>query len=195
VLAGEATAIPKARDGVVEAIRVLQVARASAVKARTQVANQLKALIVTAPDALGQALRPLPTEERVARCAQLPRRWQALDRESHELDADLAELTQQAAPRLLAEPGVGPGCAARLLVAAGDNPTRRRNDAALAALCGASPVEASSGSAAAGEGAQDDEQGQRLDRLRRRRGRVRQRAGQPEGDAGDDQHPSVATNA
>jgi transposase len=45
----------------------------------------------------------------------------------------------------LAEPGVGPGCAARLLVAAGDNPTRLRNDAALAALCGASPVEASSG--------------------------------------------------
>jgi transposase len=164
VLAGEATAVPKARDGVVEAIRVLRVARASAVKARTQVANQLKALIVTAPDALGHALRPLATAQRVARCVRLrpragaqpaeatkralrhlARRWQALDREIRALDADLAELTRRAAPRLLAEPGVGPGCAARLLVAAGDNPTRLRSDAALAALCGASPVEASSG--------------------------------------------------
>jgi transposase len=164
VLSGEATAVPKARDGAVEAIRVLHVARSSAVKARTQVANQLKALIVTAPDRLGRALRPLTTEERVARCVRLrpgagaepdeatkralrhlARRWQALDREIRALDADLAELTHRAAPRLLAEPGVGPGCAARLLVAAGDNPTRLRSDAALAALCGASPVEASSG--------------------------------------------------
>ena len=58
VLAGEATAVPKARDGMVEAIRVLQVARASPVKGRTQVANQLKALILTAPDPLRRALRP-----------------------------------------------------------------------------------------------------------------------------------------
>ena len=164
VLAGEATAVPKARDGVVESIRVLQVARASAVKARTQVANQLKALAVTAPAALRAALLPLPTTQRVARCAQLrpgpgtapreateralrhlARRWQHLDTEVRELDADLAALTREAAPRLLAQPGVGPGCAARLLVAAGDNPARLRSDAALAALCGASPVEASSG--------------------------------------------------
>jgi hypothetical protein len=41
--------------------------------------------------------------------------------------------------------GIGPQIAARLLLVAGDNPTRLRNDAALAALCGASPVEASSG--------------------------------------------------
>jgi transposase len=164
VLAGEATAVPKARDGVVEAIRVLQVARASAVKARTQVANQLKALAVTAPGALSPELRPLTTDQRVARCARLrprsgadpceatkralrhlARRWQHLDREIRALDADLAALTRQAAPRLLAEPGVGPGSAAKLLVAAGDNPDRLRSDAALAALCGASPIEASSG--------------------------------------------------
>jgi transposase len=164
VLAGEATAVPKARDGIVESIRVLQVARASAVKARTQVANQLKALAVTAPDALRGALLPLPTAQRVAWCAalhpgpggtppeataralrHLARRWRALDAEIRELDADLAALTQAAAPRLLSQPGVGPGCAAKLLVAAGDNPDRLRSDAALAALCGASPVEASSG--------------------------------------------------
>lgn len=54
-------------------------------------------------------------------------------------------LTKTAAPRLLAERGVGPETAARLLIVAGDNPDRLRSDSALAALCGASPVEASSG--------------------------------------------------
>lgn len=164
VLAGDATAIPKARDGVVESLRVLQVARASAVKARTQVANQLKAVVLTAPAALPHDLRRLSTPERAARCAalrpgmgaeplaatkralrHLARRWQYLDRAIDELDVDLAALTQQAAPRLLAEPGIGPASAAKLLIAAGDNPERLHSDAALAALCGASPIEASSG--------------------------------------------------
>ena len=57
----------------------------------------------------------------------------------------LSELTAQAAPRLLKQPGIGPEIAARMLLVAGDNPTRLRNDSALAALCGASPIEASSG--------------------------------------------------
>ncbi len=54
------------------------------------------------------------------------------------------QLTGQAAPRLLAQPGIGPETAAKLLILAGDNPARLRSDSALAALCGASPVEASS---------------------------------------------------
>jgi transposase len=40
---------------------------------------------------------------------------------------------------------VGPDSAAALLIAAGDNPGRLHSEAAFAALCGASPVEASSG--------------------------------------------------
>ena len=75
----------------------------------------------------------------------LARRHQTLDVEIAELDAILAELTARAAPRLLKESGIGPEIAARMLLVAGDNPTRLRNDAALAALCGASPIEASSG--------------------------------------------------
>jgi transposase len=74
----------------------------------------------------------------------LARRWQQLDEEVHELDIDLKQLTRLAAPRLLAEPGIGPETAARLLILAGDNPDRLRSDTALAALCAASPVEASS---------------------------------------------------
>lgn len=68
-----------------------------------------------------------------------------LDREIAELDAMLTRLVSQAAPRLLKQPGIGPEIAARMLLIAGDNPTRLRNDSALAALCGASPIEASSG--------------------------------------------------
>lgn len=75
----------------------------------------------------------------------LARRWMALDKEVHELDTQLACLATQAAPRLLARFGVGPQTAATLLVTAGDNPTCLRNEAAMAALCGVSPLSASSG--------------------------------------------------
>jgi transposase len=56
VLAGVATAAPKRRDGIVESIRVLRTARSGAVKARTAAINQLKALLVTAPASLREAL-------------------------------------------------------------------------------------------------------------------------------------------
>ena len=137
-------------------------ARASAVEARAQAMIQLKTVIITAPDALREDLGALRTDNSwraVDACSadsrrdalsatrhalrSLARRHQALDAEIAELDGRLAELTAQAAPRLLTQPGIGPEIAARLLLVAGDNPTRLRNDAALAALCGASPIEAS----------------------------------------------------
>lgn len=105
VLSGEASAIPKPRDGIVESIRVLRHPRASAVKSRTQAALQLRNLIVTAPDELRDPLIGLTTKQAVARCARmrrtsrldaiaatrkalrtLARRWQALDIEVRELD-------------------------------------------------------------------------------------------------------------
>ncbi|MDG9702611.1 transposase [Streptomyces sp. DH37] len=48
-------------------------------------------------------------------------------------------------PALLRVQGIGPDSAAALLIAAGDNPDRVRGEASFAALCGAGPVEASSG--------------------------------------------------
>lgn len=77
----------------------------------------------------------------------LARRWNALHEELHELDKQLTRLTKLAAARILGRFGVGPQTAATLLITAGDNPTRLRNEAALAALCGVSPPEASSGKA------------------------------------------------
>ena len=164
VLSGQATAAPKARDGIVESIRVLRNTRASAIKARTQAILHIKNLIVTAPDELRETLSPLTNRQLVKHCARmhrssrrdslaatrhamrsLARRHQDLDCEIAELDELLGDLIAQAAPRLLKQPGIGPEIAARMLLVAGDNPTRLRSDAALAALCGASPIEASSG--------------------------------------------------
>jgi transposase len=161
---GDELAAPKTRDGIVEAIRVLRISRASAVKSRTQTILQLRNLILTAPEDLRDALRDLTVKQLVEHCARwhrrapdgarqatrqalrsLARRHQQLDAEIAELDRDILRLIRRAAPRLLAQPGIGPETAARLLIVAGDNPQRLRSDAALAALCGASPVEASSG--------------------------------------------------
>jgi transposase len=164
VLAGEANAIPKAQSGIVEAMRAVSMARRSAVKAKTQAINQLRALLVTAPESIRAKLWKGRPEQCVARCAQLQSlgdtpllqaltntlrllasRWMNLAKELHQHDAAIVDLTKRAGRRLLGRFGVGPQTAATLLVTAGDNPNRLRSEAALAALCGASPLEASSG--------------------------------------------------
>ena len=76
---------------------------------------------------------------------RLARRYQALDAEIAELDVKIRRLCAKANPALLAANGVGPDTAAALLVAAGDNPERLKSERSFAALCGASPVQASSG--------------------------------------------------
>ncbi len=132
VLSGRATGIPKNRDGAVEAVRVLRIARRSAVKARTQAMNQIRGLLVSAPAILREQttgldraalirtlarLRPgddlsHPLAATRAALRRLARRHQALDTEITELDAELGPLTRQAAPALLELFGVGPETAA-----------------------------------------------------------------------------------
>ncbi|WTW96022.1 IS110 family transposase [Streptomycetaceae bacterium NBC_01309] len=165
VLSGRAGGTPKARTGIVEAIRALRVVRKSAVKARTQTINQIRTLIVTAPSAVRDKLRGLATRELVDSLARsrpagdsadpacavrtalrrLARRYQALDTEIKDADREIGPLVAQAAPTLLALPGVGPETAGQLLTSAGDNPERLRSEAAFAHLCGTAPVPASSG--------------------------------------------------
>lgn len=166
VLAGEATTVPKDRTGVVEAIRILHVTRRSAVKAKTQAANQMKDLILTAPDPIRAKLRGLSTRQRVQACASwrpgtatptdpstatrralhdLACRWLVLHDEARMLEAQLRELLTATVPSLMAEQGVGSDSAAKLVIAAGQNPERLHSEAAFAALCGTSPVENSSG--------------------------------------------------
>src|SRR5450759_3758042 len=82
VLAGVATGTPKAGDGRVEMIRMLKIARDSAVKARAQSLNQIRALLVTAPAELRESLAGLTVGRLLDRCAAFrpgvldsPRRW------------------------------------------------------------------------------------------------------------------------
>ena len=165
VLAGEAVGEPKSADGRVEMIRVLRSARQSAVKARTQAANQLQGLRVTAPEELLNRLRNLSTKELVAVAARfrlgddlrdvpsatkfalrsVARCYEALSEEIAELDAHLGRLVAQVAPELVSLAGIGTENAATLLIVTGDNPQRLRSEASFASLCGVSPIEASSG--------------------------------------------------
>ena len=146
-------------------VRALRVARAGAVKARTQAGNQLRDLILTAPEQVRQQLAGLPGQRQVdlaarfrprglagpaegakAAMASVARRHQELAAEIARLDAAPGELLTRAAPQqLLAKQGVATVVAATLLATAGDNPSRVRREASFAALCGASPVDASSG--------------------------------------------------
>jgi transposase len=165
VLSGRARGVPKERGGVVEAIRVLRVARRSAVKARTQVINQVRALLVTAPAVLRERLAGLGRGALVDKLARsrpgaelsdplvatrwalrrLARHHQVLDIEVVELDAQLGVLVARAAPAVVGLNGVGTDTAGQLLVTAGGNPDRMRSEAAFAHLAGAAPIPASSG--------------------------------------------------
>jgi len=164
VLAGRDAGLAKADHDRVGMIRTLRVARRSAVKMRTQTINQMKALVVTAPDELRSHLRQLnstglvavsanarpgligtPTAAAKMALRSLAIRHQGFTAELNALDRELDRLTVEAAPALTTLKGVGSDVAGALLVAAGDNPERLRSDAAFASLCGVSPVPASSG--------------------------------------------------
>ena len=166
-LSGKAAAIPKQTDGIVESIRQLRVARRGAVKARSAALAQLGDLLVTAPEPLRRQLsepktlrgtasrcrrlRPALSElEQPAQAARfalrsLARRIGLLDEEIAALDRQLGQLVHSAAPRTTALLGISTGHAGQLLVSAGQNVERLRGEASFAALCGASPLPASSG--------------------------------------------------
>jgi len=108
-----------------------------------------------APDQLRQDLEPLSTIQRVRRCARfrtgdlthpaeatkhalrtLARQNQTLNDDLADLRRHLDQLTITANPALRAAKGIGADTASILLIAAGDNPERLRNEASSAALCG-----------------------------------------------------------
>jgi transposase len=164
VLAGDATVIPKAADGPIEAVRQLRVARAGAMKARTAAANQMHSLTDTAPEELRGRLRSLTTLQRAQLCARLRPgdvltpadaakralrsvaiRWLALRDETLELTRDIKRILDTIAAPMLERHGVGYETTGALLCAAGDNPERLDTEGSYAALCGSSPVEISTG--------------------------------------------------
>ena len=147
-----------------EALRLLLLARRSAVDVRREALGQVRVVIVTAPDQLRQELRGLPVGKLLDRCRRLRQiraagadelatrlvlrslalRIAAATSEAEQLERELLGHVRALAPALLDEPGVGPIVAAQLIVAWSHH-GRLRSEAAFARLAGVAPVPASSG--------------------------------------------------
>jgi len=164
VLSGIATAVPKTADGTVEMIRQVKIAKDTATKARSQAIITLKTIIVNAPAELREILEPLGDKALIEECRKLryesmsgpvdaarytlralADRYHALEQETRLHDRVLTTLTNRAAPALTSLFGIAEDSAAELLIVVGDNPERIHSEAALAKLCGACPIPASSG--------------------------------------------------
>jgi len=164
-LSGSASVTPKRRNGPVEQMRVLMVARRSAREQRIATLNQLRQVVICAPDPIrarfkdryktglvseAAAMRPRKGNDPIVHTTNvvirgLARRIKDLDDEIRTLDDALTELIGQTAPSLLDCHGVGVVTAATLLVTAGDNPDRLHTERSWAHLCGVSPVPTGSG--------------------------------------------------
>jgi hypothetical protein len=164
-MACEHPATPRQR-GLREALRMVLRTRHSVLVSRTKAINELKSLIVVAPEHLRAQLRHRTLPRQLATIAQMQApagatsehrttvftlrsiaaRVRFLSEQLPDLDRELDALLQQhpAGPALLAEPGVGPVVAAQLLVS-WSHSGRVRSEAAFASLAGAAPLEASSG--------------------------------------------------
>lgn len=164
VLSGAANATPKTGEGVVEMIRQVKIAKDTATKARTQAIVTLKTVLVNAPAELRETLEPLNDRELLEACRALryesmdgpedaarytlralADRHRRLDYEARRHERVLDTLTERAAPTLTSHFGIAADSAAEMLIVVGDNPERIRSEAALAKLCGACPIPASSG--------------------------------------------------
>jgi len=164
-LSGEATVTPKTRNGPIEQIRVLMVARRSAREQRIQSLNQLRHLVFTAPDEIRVRFKDRPKTGLINEAANmrprkgsapvthttyvvirnLARRIRALNAEMAEIDRMLTGLITETAPELFELYGVGVDTAASLLVTAGDNSDRLHAEGSWAHLCGVVPLPANSG--------------------------------------------------
>jgi transposase len=164
--AGKRTVTPKSRDGMIESLRVLKACRKTAVAARRVTLQMIHNTIVCAPDELREALRRMTRMQLIRALAawrpdltdyrnvisayrialkSLGRRYLELHDEIADLDAMIIAIVDELAPALVARNSIGHGSAAQLLLTAGENAERLRSEASFAALCGVSPVPASSG--------------------------------------------------
>ncbi len=175
----EETSTPKSRKGNVESMRVLRIPLESFTKARTTYINQVKDILVTAPNELRSELKALNSKALLTKCSRfrdtnpstvvgatklslksLADKCLETEHELELIEGALKGLVIATNVSLLSEKGAGVDVASTLLVVAGDNPERLKSEASLAALCGVSPIDASSG----------NNQRQRLNRGGDRRG-------------------------
>ncbi|NAS22088.1 IS110 family transposase [Herbidospora sp. NEAU-GS84] len=165
-LSGRRVITPKTRDGMVESLRVLRIARTTAVKSRRVALQMLRAQIISAPEELRDQLRNLTRMQLTRTIAawrpdvtafrdpvaatrialkSLARRYLELHDEIADLDDLIEPLVRELAPSLLDAAGFGVENTAQLLISCGDNPSRLGSEARFAKLCGVAPLPASSG--------------------------------------------------
>ncbi len=163
---GRRTVTPRTRDGMVESLRILVACRKTAVSARRVALQMLHNTIVCAPDRLRDQLRQMTRMQLIRTLAasrpdltayrdvesayriglkSLARRYVELHDEIADLDVMIKAIVAELAPELISRSSIGSNSAAQLLLTAGDNPERLKSEAGFAALCGVSPVPASSG--------------------------------------------------
>lgn len=164
--AGIRTVTPKTRDGMVESLRVLKTCRKTAIGARRIALQMIQTQIISAPDELRDQLRNMTRMQLIRTLAawrpdlsgyrnvttayrialkSFARRYLELHDEIADLDVMIKVIVDDLAPDLVSRQGVGYESASQLLITAGDNPQRLHSEASFAALCGASPIPASSG--------------------------------------------------
>jgi transposase len=163
---GKRTVTPKSRDGMIESLRVLKACRKTAVAARRVALQMIQNTIICAPDELRESLRKMTRMQLIRTLAawrpdltdyrnvvsayrislkSLGRRYLELHDEIADLDTMIIAIIDELAPTLVARNSIGHGSAAQLLLTAGDNSERLHSESGFAALCGVSPVPASSG--------------------------------------------------
>ncbi|WP_108257754.1 IS110 family transposase [Mangrovicoccus ximenensis] len=156
---GKRTVTPKSRDGMIGALRVLRAVRKTAVQARRIALQMMGNTIVAAPDAMRDSIRHMTRMPLIRTLAawrpdmtacrislkSLARRYLELHGEIADLDKMIQAIVDELAPGLVAQDAIGYHSAAQLLIAAGANPDRLKSEASFAALCGVSPIPASSG--------------------------------------------------
>lgn len=163
-MANKSTSTPKSQSGWVEAVRFLLAARRTCIKTSTACANSAQALLESAPESIRETYRLLKTTHLMTCLAEvevtthdaltasalsslkiLSLTWIDAKRRAQQAEEAIETLIREHAPALLDMYGCGAISAAELAVCAGDNPERLKSEASFAALCGVSPVEASSG--------------------------------------------------
>lgn len=162
-VAGAGASVPKSKDGWVESLRYLMAARTQAVKVSTASINSAKGLLSTAPEPIRAKYAAMRAEAMMSSLARrrcrgdeieeaifaslrmLARIWAEAREHADDAEKRIGTILSEHAPALLDAEGCGPISGATLAIAAGDNPDRLKSEASFAALCGVSPVEASSG--------------------------------------------------
>ncbi|NMR31850.1 IS110 family transposase [Crystallibacter degradans] len=165
VISGHGVSDAKDTQTATESLRFLLTARAQLISTMTALGNSITSMLITAPETVRAKYRGLATPALIKRLTasrpgeqcdsphtaalhamrQLARAREDASSKAEHLEQQMRQLLATHYPQVLAIYGAGTIVAAQLVVTAGGNPQRIRNEAAFASLCGVAPIPASSG--------------------------------------------------